>query len=122
MTNSAPYGSGLNPGSFLGEVEVQPHETTEYADYDKVKWALEYIERYGSIDGAHHKDWVLDQVSRILLGTPVLVKQAKWESGFSEYRVNTGEPTPQYHAWVKKLQGEEIDGEYEWDYSEGIAP
>jgi hypothetical protein len=27
-----------------------------------------YISEYGYIDGAHHKQWVLDQVARSLLG------------------------------------------------------
>jgi hypothetical protein len=29
--------------------------------------AVDLILRYGSVDGAHHKQWVLDQVLRILL-------------------------------------------------------
>ena len=29
---------------------------------------LEYIERYGGTDGAHHKQWVIDQTVRRVLG------------------------------------------------------
>lgn len=29
---------------------------------DSIKQALALIDRYGGVDGAHHKQWVLDQV------------------------------------------------------------
>jgi len=51
-----------------------------------------FILRYGSIDGAHHKQWVLDQVLKVLL-------EDKYEETIKEY---------------------ESDGEYEWN--KGIAP
>ena len=31
--------------------------------------AMDIIEHYGGIDGGHHKQWVIDQVVRILLGS-----------------------------------------------------
>jgi hypothetical protein len=34
----------------------------------KIDQAVELIAQYGWIDGAHHKQWVLDQVLRALLG------------------------------------------------------
>ncbi len=34
----------------------------------RVKKALRIIERYGQIDGAHHKAWCRDQIARALLG------------------------------------------------------
>ena len=33
---------------------------------DKAQKALELIEEWGSIDGSHHKQWVFDQLVRIL--------------------------------------------------------
>ena len=30
--------------------------------------ALDMAVQYGGIDGAHHKDWVIDQIVRILAG------------------------------------------------------
>lgn len=58
--------------------------------------ALEIISRYGGIDGAHHKQWVLDQVARALTGNG-------------------------YATWVKgQTDGEDGPDTYEWD--EGIAP
>ncbi len=32
----------------------------------RIAAALALIDRYGGIDGAHHKQWVLDQVVRVL--------------------------------------------------------
>jgi hypothetical protein len=83
--------------------------------------AMIFISRYGGIDGAHHKQWVLDQVARILLGTPVNVTLAKWENGHQEERYHVGEPSAEYTAWVADLRAGE-DGPNTYDYDEGIAP
>jgi hypothetical protein len=52
--------------------------------------------KYGSIDGAHHKAWVIDQMSRDLLG----------------------ENYEKFVEWAKA--GDDGPDTYEWD--EGIAP
>ena len=63
---------------------------------DKLREALDLIERYGGIDGGHHKQWVLDQVARALL-----------DDG--------------YEDWVAEMKdGEDGSDTYDWD--EGIAP
>ncbi|RYD62175.1 MAG: hypothetical protein EOP83_15270 [Verrucomicrobiaceae bacterium] len=80
-----------------------------------------FIEQYGGFDGAHHKDWVLDQVARILKGTPVIVQQARWENGQKEWRVETGEPSQRYLDWVVEMKAGE-EGPDTYEYSEGIAP
>lgn len=98
--------------NFLGETDV----TDAYSTWTPMEFALLYIEKYGQIDGAHHKQWVLDQVTRILLGTPVTVKLAKWDNGTSEARFTTGEPSEKYLSWVKQKL---VDG---YDYDEGVAP
>lgn len=65
-------------------------------DKEKIETALETAMRYGSIDGAHHKMWVIDQIVRILSG-----------EGYDE--------------WVKQFKdGKDGPDTYEWD--EGIAP
>jgi hypothetical protein len=62
---------------------------------DKIVKALELIYRYGDIDGDHHKQWVLDQVVRIL--------------------------SDDYDTWVAHHnEGEDGPNSYEWD--EGIPP
>lgn len=61
----------------------------------KEQQALEFIMEWGGIDGGHHKQWVLDQVVRILCDD--------------------------YDAWVREaMDGEDGPETYLWD--EGIAP
>jgi hypothetical protein len=54
--------------------------------------ALDIAFEYGGTDGAHHKQWVIDQMVRAISG-----------EGYAE--------------WVSLYEG---DGQYEWDT--GIAP
>jgi hypothetical protein len=62
----------------------------------RVAAVLELVADYAGIDGAHHKQWVLDQVVRILTG-------------------------PGYDAWIAQwADGEDGPATYSWD--EGIAP
>lgn len=110
---------------YQGEFPVDL-QNSKFANYTPADWAMLYVERYGQIDGAHHKTWVLDQVARILKGTPVIVTEARWnmEDGSvqTEYRFIVGDPSKEYKDWVLYMLGEENDGEYEYDYDEGIAP
>ncbi len=101
--------------NFLGETSVDQKDTP-YRNYDEEDWAIEYIVRYGWIDGAPHKNWVFDQVCRILKGTPIILKLAKWKNGQEEYRFVTGEPTEAYHDMVKNA----VEDPEDWDI--GCAP
>jgi hypothetical protein len=87
---------------YLGQVEVEQKDTP-YRKFEKDDWAMLFIGKYGGIDGDHHKTWVLDQVARILKGTPVVINLAKW---------------------ARDMLGEydEETGTYEYDYDCGIAP
>lgn len=105
---------------YLG-AEIVPVEKTEYANYTPADWALYFVTVYGGIDGAHHKDWVLDQVARVLNGTEVIVKEAKWEGGYAELRVSLGEPSQRYLDWVTEIKFGE-DGPDTYGYDEGVAP
>jgi hypothetical protein len=63
------------------------------SDRYKIKQAIDLIVRYGGIDGAHHKDWVLDQVVRILADMEYekIVREAKeGEDGPNTYDWNVG--------------------------------
>jgi len=108
---------------YLGETPVAI-EDSPFKDFTPADWAMRYIENYGQIDGGHHKQWTLDQVARILKGTPVVVVLAKWEDGTEEYRYTTGDPSEKYLAWAKEMLGDydEEGEEYEYSYDEGIAP
>lgn len=58
--------------------------------------ALDIARRYGGIDGAHHKAWVIDQMCRALLGD-------------------------EYETFVADAKAGE-DGPETYDWSVGIAP
>lgn len=74
-------------------IEYKPEDDVQHPDTVK---ALNLIERYGGIDGDHHKTWVIDQVARALLGD-------------------------RYEAWVVEMKaGDEGPNTYEWNV--GIAP
>jgi len=105
---------------YLGETIVEQKDT-EYKDYNRDDWALYFLKCYGGIDGAHHKDWVFDQIARCLKGVSIIIKLAKWENGYEEYRISTGEPTEEYLNWVAQVKYGE-DGEDTYSYDEGIAP
>lgn len=104
---------------YLGETIVEQKDSP-YKDYTKEDWSLLFIYKYGGIDGAHHKDWVLDQVVRILNDAPVEIRVAKWSNGQEEYRFNVG-TSQKYQDWVKAYEDGE-DGPNTYSYEEGIAP
>lgn len=63
---------------------------------DKIQAALAMIGEFGGYDGGHHKQWVIDQVVRILTGD-------------------------EYDDWIiDYCGGENGPDTYEWD--EGIPP
>lgn len=106
--------------NYLGEFPVDIDKTI-YKDYTPKDWALYFIGAYGGIDGAHHKDWVLDQVARILNGAEIIVVEARWgqlNNNHTEYRVRVGEPTNEYIAWVADMMNGE-DGPNTYSYDEG---
>ena len=54
-------------GEFLGELDgLLPMLHT--TDRERIKGAVEVATRFGGIDGAHHKAWVIDQMLKHLLG------------------------------------------------------
>ena len=105
---------------YLGETVLDIHKT-KYAIYSPQDWVMLWIEMYSGIDGSHHKDWVIDQIARILKGTKVIVKLAKWENGHEEERFTLDDATSEYHKWVEKMCDGE-DGADTYAYDVGIAP
>jgi hypothetical protein len=62
---------------------------------DIINQAIKFAVMYGGIDGAHHKDWVIDQMVRILAGTNYkqIVKDAcAGEDGPNTYSWDVGIP------------------------------
>jgi len=89
---------------YLGEKPVVVAECEQFASFGPPDWALLFIQKFGGYDGEHHKNWVLDQVSRILLGSEVRVTQASWSNGTTEYRFQVGEASSAYLAWAATLK------------------
>jgi len=105
---------------YLGETILDVKDT-KFKDLTPFDWAMCYLERYGQIDGDHHKLWVLDQIARIYNETKVIVKLAKWDNGDEEYRFELDEPSKKYLDWVDHMKDGE-DGTDTYSYDEGIAP
>lgn len=85
-------------GDYLSALEARSpiEENDDVSACTRCKKALEIIHNHGDIDGSHHKQWVLDQVVRVLAGD-------------------------QYGVWVKRYKaGKNGPDTFEWD--EGIAP
>ncbi len=81
---------------YLGETFVTSLVGTPFEGYDHIDWSQYFIDKYGGIDGEQHKAWTLDQMTRCLMGTPVIVVVANWSDGSIEYRCSTGEPSEEY--------------------------
>jgi hypothetical protein len=95
----------------------------KYSKFTPADWALLWIQLYGGFDQAHHKDWVLAQVARILNNTEVIVKTARWDTGQEEDRFTLAEDSEQFKAWRMAVEGEVYsDGSTEWEFSDGIPP
>lgn len=79
-------------------------------DYDKrIRAAITIAVEYGGIDGAHHKQWTIDQMVRALCGAPCVNDDGTSE-GESSYR----------EVVRDACNGEDGPETYEWDV--GIAP
>lgn len=116
-------GNVVSENGYLGESVINIEESDEYKDFTPADWAMVFIGKYGQIDGDHHKSWVLDQVARILKGTPVVLSLACWKDHKPEWRVTLeDEPSAEYNTWVLEMKGDIVDGEHEYGYEEGIAP
>jgi methyltransferase-like protein len=101
--------------NYLGSFEVAI-ENTPFKVYTPIDWIEYFIMRYGGIDGSHHKDWVLDQCMQICNGTEVMIEEARWGNGQTEYRVSLKEPSEKYKERIQAVCGDD----YEWNC--GIAP
>ena len=61
--------------------EETSEELNDIVISDRIHRALELISSLGGIDGAHHKQWLLDQVVRTLTGDEYTNWVRKWEIG-----------------------------------------
>lgn len=108
---------------YLGEIPVNLLEHPKYSKYEPKDWALEWIARYSGIDDSHHQAWLIAQVTKILCGTQVVMKIARWDDGQEEERVHLGEDSTEFMHWKTVYEGDVYpDGETEYEFDEGIPP
>lgn len=87
---------------------------------ERIRKALDIIAYGGGIDGAHHKQWCLDQVVRALTGAK-LSKMEAVDCNDKPYEYMTQDVSREYLKWVEEFNaGEDGPETYSWD--EGIAP
>jgi len=86
----------------------------------RISTALDIANRYGGIDGGHHKMWVIDQMVRALTGCPVVVESGVDSAGVA-YTYETQGASEEYRAWVQAHRDGE-DGPETYDWDEGVAP
>ena len=63
------------------------------SEQDRIDKAIEIAVKYGGIDGAHHKDWVIDQMVRALAGDQydaVVAEACRGNDGPQTYSWETG--------------------------------
>jgi hypothetical protein len=91
---------------YLGE-KILNIEETEYKNYTKNDWIILFLEKYGTIEGIHHKNWLIDTIAQIAKGTEIVIKLAKWDNDCEEYRFFLDKPSKEYIDWVETFNEEE---------------
>lgn len=88
---------------------------------ERIWQAYKIIVECGQIDGAHHKDWVMDQAIRALIGDKKVPINATDYKG-NDYTYNGyNNDSKVYRQFVKFMQDGE-DGPHTYSYDAGIAP
>jgi hypothetical protein len=93
-----------------------PAETLE----QRIAKALAIAVAYGGIDGAHHKDWTIDQMVRALTGCPVVEGTATDHKGQPYQYRDQGESDEYRQLVAAACAGEDGPDTYSWET--GIAP
>lgn len=100
----------------MNEVITMPAQTTE----EKIAKAIAIAISFGGIDGAHHKDWTIDQMVRALTGCPLEVEHVVPTEGESYSYQSQGESQDYKDLIRDACAGEDGPQTYNWDT--GIAP
>lgn len=101
------------------EVDTKTHPV--FSAYTPADYAMAFIEKNAYIDGAMHKAWLIDQVSRILKGTPVRVFKTFVDSEddirtyLDMFDFEIGAPSKDYETWRAHMDTHE-------SYNPGYAP
>lgn len=96
------------------------HYPYEFDTSDKIQHALQIASCFSQIDGAHHKDWCIDQMVRALTGCPIESKETTDCHGTPYSYERQGESAT-YQQFIKEHNDGE-DGADTYSWSTGIAP
>ena len=92
----------------------------------KIRKALEVVLRYGDTGEEYHKQWMVDQMVRILMGCPTILVQYKHPRTGKVHSYKRLGKSEEYRAFVRRFnEGNlptEVVGVNERYWSEGIAP
>lgn len=87
---------------------------------EKIAKVLDFALRYGGIDSAHHKAWVIDQMIRALTDCPV-VRFSGTDAIGQKYECDCQGVSLEYVEWVRRARdGKDGPNTYDWDV--GIPP
>jgi hypothetical protein len=86
----------------------------------RLEIALHIAFKYAGNDGAHHKDWVIDQMVRALTGCPLEQRQEVAYTGKSYTYMAQGRSQEYLEFVAAACKGEDGPDTYSW--SEGIPP
>jgi len=88
---------------------------------ERIEKALE-LAAWGTVDGDHHKMWLIDQIVRALTDCPIVSIKSRYRNAQGdEYFYEGYGESPAYLAFVAEHEdGEDGPGTYEWDT--GVAP
>jgi hypothetical protein len=98
-TNYSEYNCCIGCGKQFLNLETTMDLLTIHGSHSQclVDIMTRMVTRFGMIDGAHHKQWLIDQMMQTIMG-----KEA-------------------YQTWLEKYNKESLESEYDlWD--QGIAP
>lgn len=93
----------------------------EMDDGERVQAALDVASSYGGIDGDHHKAWIIDQMVRVLTGSPFEVSAIHSGADGRRFTHEKLGESEEYRDFVKQYEEGE-DGPYTFDWDTGIAP
>lgn len=89
---------------------------------ERIRKAIQVAVQHGGHEGAHHKDWVIDQMVRQLTGCPTVQRMSKhkWADG-KHHEISVLGESDMYLALVRAAcDGEDGPDTYSWEV--GIAP
>jgi hypothetical protein len=82
---------------------------------NRIQNALHRAWKSGSVDGDHHKMWVIDQMVRELTGCPIITETAKGSNG-KMYEYETLGESEAYKEFVRNAKdGEDGPETYSWE-------